>query len=143
MRVILFNTNRYYSNLNCDLKSLPGDSDDFGLVEQYIMSTHAATHNHYTMDVVQVFQVNTKIADPLQSSKCLNYFDPSQCAKKTKFNEKMKNRKLLFHGSRMSNWCGILSQGLRIAPPEAPVTGYMFGKGIYFADMSRYVKGKK
>ncbi|OON16936.1 Poly(ADP-ribose) polymerase catalytic domain protein, partial [Opisthorchis viverrini] len=27
------------------------------------------------------------------------------------------------------------SQGLRIAPPEAPVTGYMFGKGIYFADM--------
>jgi poly [ADP-ribose] polymerase len=28
-----------------------------------------------------------------------------------------------------------LSQGLRIAPPEAPVTGYMFGKGIYFADM--------
>ena len=26
-------------------------------------------------------------------------------------------------------------QGLRIAPPEAPVTGYMFGKGIYFADM--------
>lgn len=30
---------------------------------------------------------------------------------------------------------GILSQGLRIAPPEAPPTGYMFGKGVYFADM--------
>lgn len=34
---------------------------------------------------------------------------------------------------------GILFQnktpGLRIAPPEAPVTGYMFGKGVYFADM--------
>ena len=43
---------------------------------------------------------------------------------------------LLFHGSRLSNWAGILSQGLRIAPPEAPVTGYMFGKGVYFADMS-------
>ena len=27
------------------------------------------------------------------------------------------------------------AQGLRIAPPEAPVTGYMFGKGVYFADM--------
>ena len=35
----------------------------------------------------------------------------------------------------MTNFAGILSQGLRIAPPEAPVTGYMFGKGIYFADM--------
>jgi len=28
------------------------------------------------------------------------------------------------------------TQGLRIAPKEAPVTGYMFGKGVYFADMS-------
>ncbi|KAK2403593.1 poly(ADP-ribose) polymerase [Trifolium repens] len=36
---------------------------------------------------------------------------------------------------RLSNWTGILSQGLRIAPPEAPVTSYMFGKGVYFADM--------
>lgn len=26
--------------------------------------------------------------------------------------------------------------GFIIAPPEAPVTGYMFGKGVYFADMS-------
>ena len=25
---------------------------------------------------------------------------------------------------------------MRIAPPEAPVTGYMFGKGVYFADCS-------
>ena len=39
-------------------------------------------------------------------------------------------------GQRLSNWCGILSGGLRIAPPEAPVTGYMFGKGVYFANMS-------
>ncbi|KZV95622.1 PARP-domain-containing protein [Exidia glandulosa HHB12029] len=44
-------------------------------------------------------------------------------------------RKLLWHGSRSTNFAGILKQGLRIAPPEAPVTGYMFGKGVYFADM--------
>jgi len=41
----------------------------------------------------------------------------------------------MWHGSRLSNYIGILSQGLRIAPPEAPVTGYFLGKGIYFADM--------
>ena len=35
------------------------------------------------------------------------------------------NRMLLWHGSRTTNYAGILSQGLRIAPPEAPVTGYM------------------
>ena len=32
------------------------------------------------------------------------------------------------------NWNEYVT-GLRIAPPEAPVTGYMFGKGVYFADM--------
>ncbi|XP_025782035.1 poly [ADP-ribose] polymerase 1 [Puma concolor] len=49
--------------------------------------------------------------------------------------KQLRNRRLLWHGSRTTNFAGILSQGLRIAPPEAPVTGYMFGKGIYFADM--------
>jgi poly [ADP-ribose] polymerase len=42
---------------------------------------------------------------------------------------------MLWHGSRVTNFMGILSQGLRIAPPEAPSTGYMFGKGIYLADV--------
>jgi len=45
------------------------------------------------------------------------------------------NRQLLWHGSRVTNYVGILSQGLRIAPPEAPKSGYRFGKGIYFADL--------
>jgi len=49
--------------------------------------------------------------------------------------ETTNNRMLLWHGSRLTNFVGIISQGLRIAPPEAPVTGYMFGKGVYFADM--------
>lgn len=31
----------------------------------------------------------------------------------------------LYAGSRLTNFVGILSQGLRIAPPEAPATGYM------------------
>lgn len=46
------------------------------------------------------------------------------------------DRRLLWHGSRSTNYGGILSQGLRIAPPEAPVNGYMFGKGVYLADAS-------
>ena len=48
----------------------------------------------------------------------------------------IKDRRLLWHGSRSTNFGGILSQGLRIAPPEAPVSGYAFGKGLYFADIS-------
>ena len=50
--------------------------------------------------------------------------------------KKLGNKMLLWHGSRFSNFVGILSQGLRIAPPEAPKTGYLYGKGVYFADMA-------
>ena len=35
--------------------------------------------------------------------------------------KQLRNRRLLWHGSRTTNFAGILSQGLRIAPPEAPV----------------------
>lgn len=43
---------------------------------------------------------------------------------------------LLWHGSPTTNFYSILKKGLLIAPPQAPVSGYMFGKGIYFADMA-------
>lgn len=52
-----------------------------------------------------------------------------------RYTKDIDNKQLLWHGSRLTNYVGIISQGLRIAPPEAPVTGYMFGKGVYFADM--------
>lgn len=51
-------------------------------------------------------------------------------------NLKKSDRRILWHGSRTTNYGGILSQGLRIAPPEAPVNGYAFGKGVYLADVS-------
>ncbi|KRX06678.1 WGR domain [Pseudocohnilembus persalinus] len=51
-----------------------------------------------------------------------------------KYNKKIGNDHYLWHGSRLQNYVGILSQGLRIAPPEAPVNGYAYGKGLYFAN---------
>lgn len=45
-----------------------------------------------------------------------------------------KRRKLLWHGTSSANILGIMVQGLKIAPPEVPNSGYMFGKGIYLAD---------
>lgn len=41
---------------------------------------------------------------------------------------------ILWHGSRLSNWLGILSDGLRIAPPDVASNGRIFGKGLYFTD---------
>jgi len=109
---------RLYQNLNCQIASLKKNSNEFFLLEKYILSTHASTHSSYTMTVEDLYEVN--------KDQHLPGFKGNQIG----------NRVLLFHGSRLSNWAGILSQGLRIAPPEAPVTGYMFGKGVYFADMS-------
>jgi len=65
----------------------------------------------------------------------LEIFELSKEAENKRYRADIDNKQLLWHGSRLTNFVGILSQGLRIAPPEAPVTGYMFGKGVYFADM--------
>ncbi|KAL8139006.1 hypothetical protein V2J09_005007 [Rumex salicifolius] len=107
-----------YQRLHCDLMSLNPDSEEFSMVVKYLKNTHGETHSNYTVDVVQVFRVSRE-----GENERFNKFSST------------KNRMLLWHGSRLSNWTGILSQGLRIAPPEAPATGYMFGKGVYFADM--------
>ncbi|XP_057321273.1 poly [ADP-ribose] polymerase-like [Microplitis mediator] len=108
----------HYAQLNTDIDVLDKDSDEYKMIETYTKNTHAATHSSYELEIENVFVVKRKGED-----------------KRYKPFAKLPNKKLLWHGSRTTNYAGILSQGLRIAPPEAPVTGYMFGKGIYFADM--------
>uniref|UniRef100_A0A8C6DHR4 Poly [ADP-ribose] polymerase n=1 Tax=Moschus moschiferus TaxID=68415 RepID=A0A8C6DHR4_MOSMO len=108
---------QHYRKLQCALHPLDHESYEFKVISQYLQSTHAPTHSDYTMTLLDVFEVEKE-------------------GEKEAFREDLHNRMLLWHGSRLSNWVGILSHGLRIAPPEAPITGYMFGKGIYFADMS-------
>ncbi|XP_006818908.1 poly [ADP-ribose] polymerase tankyrase-like [Saccoglossus kowalevskii] len=46
----------------------------------------------------------------------------------------LDNHMLLWHGTSPANLISILMKGLLVAPAEAPVTGYMFGKGIYTSD---------
>lgn len=108
---------QHYKKLHCALHPLDHTSYEFKIISQYLQSTHAPTHSDYTMTLLDVFEVEKE-------------------GEKEAFKEDLHNRMLLWHGSRLSNWVGILSHGLQIAPPEAPITGYMFGKGIYFADMS-------
>jgi len=37
----------------------------------------------------------------------------------------LDNHQLLWHDSRTTNFAGILSQGLRIAPPEALIVSFL------------------
>ncbi|XP_076905255.1 poly [ADP-ribose] polymerase 1-like [Bidens hawaiensis] len=108
-----------YKKLQCEMVPLPHDSEDYRLVEKYLQTTHAPTHTDWALELEEVFTVDRR-----------GEFD-----KFSPYKNKLNNKMLLWHGSRLTNFVGILSQGLRIAPPEAPATGYMFGKGIYFADL--------
>eukprot|EP00755_Sulcionema_specki_P015543 Sspe_Gene.9738::Locus_3279_Transcript_1_1_Confidence_1.000_Length_2860::g.9738::m.9738/K10798/PARP; poly [ADP-ribose] polymerase len=109
----------HYKKLKCDFKSVPKGSKTFKMVDKYLQNTHAPTHTTYNLELVALWEIDREGEDERYS----------------KFADD-ENRMLLWHGSRLTNWGGIISQGLRIAPPEAPSTGYMFGKGVYFADMS-------
>ncbi|XP_057484410.1 poly [ADP-ribose] polymerase 2 isoform X1 [Actinidia eriantha] len=109
----------HYQRLHCELMPLEIDSEEFSMISTYMRNTHAKTHSNYNVNIVQIFRVSRQHEAERFGKQFSN----------------TKNRMLLWHGSRLTNWTGILSQGLRIAPPEAPATGYMFGKGVYFADM--------
>ncbi|TXT10540.1 hypothetical protein VHUM_02045 [Vanrija humicola] len=113
---------RHYNALNMEeMTPLEHDSKEFEVLSKYLVDTRGATHN-VNYKVEEIFRIERQGET--------KRFDDSI------FSSIKSDRRLLWHGSRATNFGGILSQGLRIAPPEAPVSGYMFGKGIYLADMS-------
>ena len=52
-------------------------------------------------------------------------------------NEKIKDKKLLFHGSRSENFWSIINSGLVLRPSKAVINGKMFGIGCYFSPTAR------
>lgn len=100
-----------------EMTALDPNGTEFQHLKEYLVNTRGHTH-----------AVNYSVE---------NIFRIERRGEKDRFiSDEISDRRLLWHGSRATNFGGILSQGLRIAPPEAPVNGYMFDKGIYLADMS-------
>ncbi|KAG6903003.1 hypothetical protein C0995_008576 [Termitomyces sp. Mi166 len=104
------------------MKPVKSDSQEFRTLESYVRDTHGATHRHFQASILNAYRVERATETEAWNKRKFGDFNGGE-------------RLLLWHGSRTTNFAGILKQGLRIAPPEAPVTGYMFGKGVYFADM--------
>jgi poly [ADP-ribose] polymerase len=104
-----------------EMQALSKGSEEFTELSQYLTETKGSTHS-VKYAVQDIFRIERQGE--------FERFD------KSPYSKIASNRRLLWHGSRVTNFAGILGQGLRIAPPEAPVSGYMFGKGIYLADMS-------
>lgn len=113
---------KQFEGLNLDeITPLDRKSEEYIELQTYLTKTRGSTHG-CNYNITQIFRIERR-------------------GEKARFEESAfsgipSDRRLLWHGSRCTNFGGILSQGLRIAPPEAPVSGYMFGKGIYLADMS-------
>ncbi len=85
------------------LQRLVPSDDTYKRIVQYVNNTHGTTHTSYDLEVLEIFTADRHgEGDIFKSQKALG------------------NRKLLWHGSRITNFAGILAQGLRIAPPEAP-----------------------
>lgn len=85
-----------YNTLNCSLRNitLETKSAEYQLVKCYMDSTSAGNQ-----ELVHLFTVNRAEEEAR--------FRPF---------EKEANRKLLWHGSRVGNFMGILKQGLRVSP---------------------------
>lgn len=78
-------------------------------LSSYLIRSAGATH-HFNCKVQDIFRV--------ERNGEYDRFAKSDYSKIPN-----SDRRLLWHGSRCTNFGGILSQGLRIAPPEAPVSG--------------------
>jgi poly [ADP-ribose] polymerase len=103
------------------LSPVSQNTQEFKHIKNYLNRSRGAAHN-MTFDIKTIF--------------CVQREGESKKFVDSHFAKIKSDRRLLWHGSRVTNYGGILSQGLRIAPSEAPASGYMFGKGIYLADMS-------
>lgn len=112
-------TSQKYLELGVDIAFMNSNGHEAKRITNYIDKTISRRHSF-----ARGFKVNRvfKVILPHDRSR----YD--KC--------KIGNEMELFHGSRNCNIIGILKRGLLIAPPEAPVSGYMFDKGVYFADKS-------
>lgn len=94
-----------YRKLNATIVPIAKDSNEFQLFCDIVQNTHGPTHKKYTLEVLEIFKVVRDGEDK-------------------RFWQQLGNTMLLWHGSRLMNIVSILSNGLKIAPPEAPVTGW-------------------
>ena len=116
----------YYKRLNCDIRCISKDETIYNTLNKYLTAKIDNKNN----DLNDSYYYGRK-----NNLSIIKAYEIKRDGEKEKFKD-LGNKKLLWHGSRITNFVGILSQGLRIAPPEAPSSGYLYGKGVYFADMS-------
>ena len=117
----------YYKQLKCDIRSISPSEEIYSILNKYLT---AKMDKKDSDGFGSYYSYRNRLS-------LVKAFELKRHGEEEKFKKELANKKLLWHGSRITNFVGILSQGLRIAPPEAPSSGYLYGKGVYFADMAQ------
>jgi hypothetical protein len=103
--------------LGCKIEELPKPQDNGELTTEaeyiynYVNSTNGAK-----VPITAIYKITESVND---KNFNLNNYD---------------NRYIFFHGTKVENVIGILSQGLKISPVQAINTGKAYGTGIYLSD---------
>ena len=79
-----------YKSLNCPMRHLDTKGDEFKMIQQYINNTK----QYCNIDTVDIFKIDRD-------------------GEEKRYQKKIGNDVLLWHGSGISNFVGILSQGMR------------------------------
>lgn len=81
-----------YQKLNADIVHVDRDSAEFNYLCEMVRNTHGSTHTSYTLEVLDVFKVVRN-------------------GENERFTWNISNHAHLWHGSRLINFVGILSNG--------------------------------
>ncbi|MEK6239109.1 MAG: hypothetical protein N2C14_30705, partial [Planctomycetales bacterium] len=106
-----------YGALNCNVVALDKKSAEYEELAEYVLKS-------------QIKSKRVKVKD---------VFTLKRDEEQKQFTQQVSNQRLLFHGSRIQNWVGLLSRGILM--PKLVVTmgvnrtdaGWL-GNGIYFGD---------
>ena len=106
-----------YNNINAKITPLNKSSPMWGILSEYLINTHGPTHK-FSLNLVNILEIENNM--------------------NKSFDTPTKHTQLLFHGSRMCNWCSIIKNGFVLDPSmlEVHITGKMFGYGLYFTNSS-------
>ncbi len=111
----------FYSELQTDIVPLDPTDQMYKILSNYLGRSMAPTH-HFGFDVLNILQIDRHSERDSYDAHSSN----------------IKNKTLLFHGTRVSNMIGILKNGLIVDPSRlginVSITGKMFGLGLYFAN---------
>ena len=143
-----------YELLECELQPVKSSNPDFALIQTYIRNSNCCGRKQDRLQLLSVFSVEKSEQEtrfkPFRkfSNRRVRALDALDWFAHVIFNSLSRSEganccrarsscciaQILWHGSHLANWSGILSEGLRIAPPEVASNGRIFGKGLYFTD---------